>query len=67
MTAGALYEILEWVIAMTQTAEAAESYNGQQGDVWDPHWDMTLAGAGALLGLALVAMIKPLRLGAAPR
>jgi putative membrane protein len=61
MTAGALYEILEWVIAMTQTAEAAESYNGQQGDPWDPYWDTILAGLGSLIGLALIGMVKPLR------
>ena len=29
--------------------EAAESYNGQQGDVWDAHADMLLATVGALL------------------
>jgi putative membrane protein len=61
MTAGALYEILEWIIAMTQTAEAAESYNGQQGDPWDPYWDTILAGLGSLLGLALIGLAKPLR------
>jgi putative membrane protein len=56
-TAGAMYEVLEWLISVTQTAEAAESYNGQQGDVWDPQWDMALAGLGSLIGLGLVATL----------
>jgi putative membrane protein len=57
MAASAVYEILEWLIAVTQSDLTAESYNGQQGDVWDPQWDMTLAGLGSLLGLALVGLI----------
>jgi putative membrane protein len=67
MAASAMYEVIEWLVAVTQAEITAESYNGQQGDVWDPHWDMALAGAGALFGLALVAMIEPLRRPAAPR
>ncbi|WP_186763307.1 DUF2238 domain-containing protein [Lentzea tibetensis] len=47
----ALYELLEWVIAMTLGAETAEAYNGQQGDIWDPHKDMALALLGALVAV----------------
>jgi len=61
MTASAVYEIIEWGIAMTQSTMTAESYNGQQGDVWDPHWDMTLAGLGSLIGLGLIAVAPFLR------
>ncbi|MEX2316867.1 MAG: DUF2238 domain-containing protein [Pirellulales bacterium] len=61
MTASAVYEIIEWAVAMTQSEITAESYNGQQGDVWDPHWDMTLAGLGSLIGLALIATAPFLR------
>jgi putative membrane protein len=61
MTASAVYELLEWSFAMLLAPEWAESYNGQQGDVWDPHWDMALAGLGSLVGLGLVAVIWPLR------
>jgi putative membrane protein len=56
MTAGALYEVLEWGVAVTQSAEATESYNGQQGDIWDPQWDMALAGAGSLVSLCFVGL-----------
>jgi putative membrane protein len=36
--------------------EAAEAYNGQQGDPWDAHMDMLLATLGAVAsGLVILA------------
>lgn len=55
LSAGAIYEIFEWLAAMIMAPDWAESYNGQQGDIWDPQWDMALAACGALLGLCFVA------------
>lgn len=49
MCSSLLYEWLEWAIALTMSPEAAESYNGQQGDPWDAHADMLLATLGSLL------------------
>ena len=49
MSSSLLYELLEWSIAMTLSPEAAEAYNGQQGDVWDAHKDMALALLGGLI------------------
>ncbi len=49
LATSALYELLEWAIAMTLGAETAEAYNGQQGDMWDAHADMALAALGALV------------------
>lgn len=49
MCSSLAYEWLEWGIALTLSPEAAESYNGQQGDPWDAHADMLLATLGALL------------------
>ena len=49
LISGLVYEWLEWGIALLLSPEAAEAYNGQQGDVWDAHMDMLLAGIGALL------------------
>lgn len=46
---GAVYEILEWTISLLFAPAYAESYNGQQGDMWDPQKDMALAGIGACL------------------
>ncbi|MGO1001711.1 DUF2238 domain-containing protein [Lysobacter sp. CA196] len=48
MCTSLIYEWLEWAIALSMSPEAAESYNGQQGDVWDAHTDMFLATLGSL-------------------
>ena len=48
MCSSLIYEWLEWAIALGLSPEAAESYNGQQGDLWDAHADMLLATLGAL-------------------
>lgn len=48
MCSSLAYEWLEWAIALLLSPEAAESYNGQQGDPWDAHADMLLATLGAL-------------------
>ena len=49
LISGLIYEWLEWGIALAMSPEAAEAYNGQQGDVWDAQMDMLLAAIGALL------------------
>ncbi len=46
---GAVYEILEWLAAVVMSPEMAESYNGQQGDLWDPQKDLAMAFIGSLL------------------
>ena len=51
---GAIYEILEWQIAVVLSPAAAEAYNGQQGDIWDPQKDLALAGLGALMTAAFL-------------
>jgi putative membrane protein len=47
MAVSLIYEWLEWAIALLLSPEAAEAYNGQQGDIWDAHMDMLLATLGA--------------------
>ena len=47
MCSSLMYEWLEWAIALILSPEAAESYNGQQGDPWDAHADMLLATLGS--------------------
>jgi len=49
----AVYELIEWGAALL-SAEAAESFLGTQGYVWDTQSDMALAGLGAVLALALL-------------
>jgi putative membrane protein len=53
LATSALYELLEWGIAMTLAPDMAEAYNGQQGDVWDPHMDMFLALLGAVVAVTV--------------
>lgn len=52
---GALYEILEWVLAVTLSPEQAEAYNGQQGDVWDPQKDLLMAAIGSSVAAVAVS------------
>jgi putative membrane protein len=44
-----IYEWAEWLVAIGLSPADAEAYNGQQGDIWDPHKDMLLAMAGSLV------------------
>ncbi|MHC4078076.1 MAG: DUF2238 domain-containing protein [Planctomycetota bacterium] len=44
---GSAYEFIEWTVAMVMDPQASATYNGQQGDIWDPHRDLLLAVAGA--------------------
>ena len=53
MCVSLVYEWAEWAIALLLSPEAAEAYNGQQGDPWDAHADMLLATLGALLAWPL--------------
>ncbi len=54
MMISALYELIEWIAALL-SAEAAESFLGTQGDVWDTQSDMAMALAGALATALLLA------------
>lgn len=47
-----LYELFEWLLTIVMTSEQADSYNGQQGDMWDAQKDM----AWALLGSTIMAL-----------
>ncbi len=53
LSTSCVYELLEWLIAAGMAPDWAESFNGQQGDMWDAHKDMALALAGALLSVTL--------------
>lgn len=50
----AFYELIEWWVAL-MSEEAAESFLGTQGYIWDTQSDMALALLGALLALVLLA------------
>ena len=63
MASSVFYEFIEWWIAMGMSPEAAESYNGQQGDMWDAHKDMALATLGAMMAWVLERLIYTVKRG----
>lgn len=52
-----IYEIFEWSLTLYMSPETADSYNGQQGDIWDAQKDMFLAMVGSTI-MALVYAFK---------
>ncbi|MFC3193351.1 DUF2238 domain-containing protein [Marinicella sediminis] len=54
----ALYELLEWAVAIVFGGELGVEYIGIQGDVWDSHKDLFMAVTGALLTLLVRFMIR---------
>ncbi len=52
----ALYELLEWIVAMIVSPDAAMAWLGTQGDPFDAQKDTGLATIGAALALGLVAV-----------
>ena len=49
----ALYEMIEWWVALASGSEAV-AFLATQGDVWDTQWDMLLALLGAVAALLLL-------------
>ncbi|MCC7257574.1 MAG: DUF2238 domain-containing protein [Gammaproteobacteria bacterium] len=58
----AVYELIEWLVALV-SAQAAESFLGTQGYVWDTQSDMAWAFAGALLALGLLGRLHDRQIG----
>lgn len=54
----AIYEIIEWIIAIMFGGDLGIAYLGTQGDVWDAIKDMALAGLGSVITMAVVAIIR---------
>jgi putative membrane protein len=53
----AVYEILEWWVAIIWGGDLGVAYLGSQGDVWDAQWDMFLAGTGAFIAMTIVLIV----------
>ena len=53
----ASYEMLEWLVAVVFTPEWAESFLGQQGDIFDAQKDTALATLGAVVSICVMAII----------
>lgn len=58
----AFYELIEWWAALF-SAEAAESFLGTQGYVWDTQSDMLWALGGAILALLTLSRLHDRQLG----
>ena len=54
MSISVLYEFLEWLVAIA-TGEAADSFLGTQGYIWDTQSDMLYATIGAICMLILMS------------
>ena len=52
------YEIFEWLLTVFLSPEDADSYNGQQGDMWDAQKDMALALVGSTLSAIWIYLIE---------
>jgi putative membrane protein len=50
------YEIVEWLVAVLFTPEWADSFLGQQGDIFDGQKDSALATVGAILSISILAL-----------
>jgi len=53
LSASAIYEIIEWLVADIFFVEQGISYLGTQGDVWDSQEDMFVAFIGSLLAAVI--------------
>lgn len=63
LAVSAFYELLEWWVALLSD-EAAESFLGTQGYVWDTQSDMGLALLGAIIALLTLGKWHDRQLGA---
>ena len=58
---GAVYEILEAIVANLASPEAGDAFLGLQGDPWDTHKDMFMGFAGAVIAMAFTAAVNHYR------
>lgn len=58
LSLSALYEIMEWLVAVRVDPKAGLAFLGTQGDIWDTQKDMLAAATGALLAMLAVAVLS---------
>jgi putative membrane protein len=58
---GALYEIMEAIVAVVATPDAGDAFLGLQGDPWDTHKDMFMGFAGSIISMGLTAIMIKVR------
>jgi putative membrane protein len=67
MSHSVIYEQIEWLAAEIFGGDLGVAYLGTQGDEWDAQKDMTLAAAGAALGMVLMTLRERRLTGTGPR
>jgi putative membrane protein len=58
MSTSMLFELIEWLVAEVFGGDLGVAYLGTQGDLWDAHKDMALASLGALVAMAVTALLN---------
>jgi putative membrane protein len=53
-----IYELIEWAAAEIFGGELGMAFLGTQGDIWDAHKDMALAGLGATIAIAIMVAVN---------
>jgi putative membrane protein len=53
----ALWEILEWWVALIVSSDVGNAFLGSQDDIWDAQWDMFLALIGAMAALPVFSRL----------
>ena len=61
LATSAAYELAEWLVAVIFTPTWAETFLGQQGDIFDAQKDMALATAGACVSMLGAAAVRRFR------
>jgi putative membrane protein len=57
LSSSALYEMIEWAAAEVFGGDLGVAYVGTQGDPWDAQKDMALAVGGAVVAMAVTALV----------
>lgn len=52
-----LFEIVEWLYAVSANPEAGAEFLGSQGDIWDAQKDMLADGLGAIFASGVYALV----------
>lgn len=58
MSTSMLYELFEWWVVLLFGGDLGVAYLGTQGDPWDAHKDMSLAGLGAFIAMLVTLAIN---------
>ena len=61
MSTSLLYELIEWGAAVMYGGDLGAAFLGTQGDEWDAHRDMALAGLGGLFAVLAILAVNTWR------